>query len=926
MAIGNILVNVRANISDYEAKMNKVAKVTQMSTSEATYALQRTGGTIAAVGSAIAGATTVAIGGATAMAAQYEQEFTNVRKVLEGSEADFDNLSKAIRNMSKEIPMSRSEIAGLAEVAGRLGVPIDEIEKFTRVTADLGVTTNMSAADAAEAFARFANVMDMPLSKVDRLGSTVVDLGNNFATSEREIVNMGQRMSGVARTIGFTEAETMALAAAISSTGIRAEAGGSAFTRVSNIINKAVGEGKEDLDGFAKVAGMSSKEFADAWKKSPAEALLAFTTGLGELSDEGKNTAMILDDLGIKGVYNHDLMNRLAGSSDNVAKALRIGNKAWEENTALQDEANQRYGTFISKLTILWNRISDVILIIGNELMAVFSDMIDILDPVMAVVENLAQKFEDSSDSFKRFVAIALLLTPVVGAMMAFAGVTLIVIGRLIEAARVAQVFFTNMKIGGTLIRGLVTTFTPLISTIGLVIVAIVAIGAALVVAYNKFEWFREVVDEVWGIIKENIMIAVGAIKDFVVEMASYITEFWNENGEQILEATKVVWGFIQGIFEKVMPVIVGIIKIAWIVIEEIIIAVWDNIKGVIQGATDIILGIIKVFSSLFTGDWTGLWEGVKQLLSGAIKFIWNLMQLMFWGRLIKGLASFAAGFRSMFSAMWEAIKGLFTRSVNAVKNVFSTGFNFIKNFATTSMGGIRNIISTVWSAIKRVFSTMLNLIKGVVDTMFGKFTSSIRNKMGDAVTAVSKALSKMWNKAKEFPKKFLQVGKDLIQGLIDGILNMGAAAIDAITGVVDGVIGKAKSLLKIKSPSRVFRAIGAFTGEGMAEGIVKSVRAVNKASEKMTEAAIPNVKDEYEVRIAYSSPRGYKNNLSSAVRGTVDVRNKEETLVEEIRDLKNAVTNMKVVMDEREVGTIVEPVVTENQDRKNNRDNRFRR
>ena len=76
--------------------------------------------------------------------------------------------------------------------------------------------------------------------------------------------------------------------------------------------------------------------------------------------------------------------------------------------------------------------------------------------------------------------------------------------------------------------------------------------------------------------------------------------------------------------------------------------------------------------------------------------------------------------------------------------------------------------------------------------------------------------------------------GKQLIAGLINGIKQMGAKAVDAITGVVDGVVDKAKSLLKIKSPSRVFMEIGGFISEGAADGIDKMSGLAVKASENL--------------------------------------------------------------------------------------------
>lgn len=889
MAIGNILVRVSANISDYEKKMKEVGNLTEMSMREATYAIQRTGKNISKAGAVIAASSTAIIGGVTGVAAKYEQEFTNVKKVLDGTPEQFEDLSLAIRNMSKEIPMSRSEIARLAESAGRLGVPIEDIERFTRTTADLGVTTNMAAEDAAEAFARFANVMDMPLDNVDRLGSTVVALGNNLATSEKEIVEMGMRMAGVGRVIGMTEAEVMSFAGAISATGIRAEAGGSAFTRVSNIINKAVGEGGDKLQGFAKVAGVSADEFASTWGDSPADAIVDFVSGLQRISDEGGNTAAIMEDLGISGVYNHDLLNRLAGSSEQLAESVKLGNKAWKENTALQDEANQRYDTFISKLTILGNRLSDIALVIGNEFMKVFSDLIDDAEPLLDFLENLAKKFEESSDEFKKFVAIAALLAPVGGIFLFITGTVISLVGKAIEAARVFHTLFDLFRAGSGLISVLGASFTSVTLPILAVIGVIAAIGAILVWAYNEFEWFRDVVHEVWDYIYETISTIISAVLEYVQDVMSRLVEFWRENGESIKEAVENIWGGILSFIEFIMPAIEAVFKVVWKAVEFLVKSVWENIKGVIDGALNIIMGLIKTFSGLFTGDWEKLWEGIKQLFIGVIEFIWNLMQLMFWGRLIKGLGTFAKSFGSLFTNMWATIKTLFSNSINFVKEVFTKGFNSIKNFATSSMGSVRNVISTVWNTIKNIFSTVLNTIINLIKKIFGDVPKIIRNRMADAVGAISKAFSQMVSKGREKLSDFLQIGKDIVKGIINGIKNMSSMAVEAITGVVDGVINKAKSLLGIKSPSRVFMSVGRDTVRGYESGIQ---RRKDKATEEVTnlfDGILDKVKE-------FTEKERYEYNKNAK-----EISKIEERAAEDIRLIRNKAANAKRKLTEAE-------------------------
>src|SRR5690625_74170 len=100
----------------------------------------------------------------------------------------------------------------------------------------------------------------------------------------------------------------------------------------------------------------------------------------------------------------------------------------------------------------------------------------------------------------------------------------------------------------------------------------------------------------------------------------------------------------------------------------------------------------------------------------------------------------------------------------------------------------------------------------------------------------------------------------------------MGRKAIEAITGVVNGVVEKAKSLLKVKSPSRVFMEIGRFTGEGLADGMLNTRKLVERASDKLAQSTL--------VDLSYNTPKGVRSSLASAVSGTVDVSSSETNAI----------------------------------------------
>lgn len=343
-----------------------------------------------ALGASAAAMGTLAAAGINA-GIQYEQAFAGVRKTVDATEAELQAMSQGIRDMAKEMPTSATEIAAVAEAAGQLGIQNESILSFTKTMVMLGDSTNLSADEAATALARLANITGMPQDSFQKLGSTIVALGNNFATTESEITAMGLRIAGAGSQVGMTEAQIMSFSAALSSVGIEAEAGGSAFSTLLSNMQLAVETGSESLQQFANVAGMSASEFKQAFQTDAAGAMASFIKGLSESESKGKSAIAVLDEMGITEIRMRDMLLRAAGASDTFTEALELGTAAWDENVALTNEANQRYQTMGSRLEILKNKANDLGIAFYE---SVNNPLGDVVDAAGDMLDNLSAAFE----------------------------------------------------------------------------------------------------------------------------------------------------------------------------------------------------------------------------------------------------------------------------------------------------------------------------------------------------------------------------------------------------------------------------------------------------------------------------------------------------------------------------------------------------
>lgn len=351
-------------------------------------------------------------GGAAIKASiDFESAFAGVKKTVDelydangNLIISYEDLSNGIRDMAKELPASTTEIAEVAEAAGQLGIKTENVLAFSRTMIDMGESTNLGANDAATALARFANITGMSQDKFSNLGSSIVDLGNNFATTESEIVNMALRLAGAGSQIGMSEADILGLSTALSSVGIEAEAGGSAFSKVMVQMQLAAVQGGEDLENFANIAGMSAEDFKNAFEKDAVGAISAFVQGLGNAEEKGTTAIEMLDNMGISEVRLRDALLRAGGASELFAGAIETSNKAFDENIALTEEAEKRYETTESKLRMLKNQVNDVAIEFGGPLVDALRDGMEAASPLIERLAEMGESFSNLDEDTQRTI------------------------------------------------------------------------------------------------------------------------------------------------------------------------------------------------------------------------------------------------------------------------------------------------------------------------------------------------------------------------------------------------------------------------------------------------------------------------------------------------------------------------------------------
>lgn len=610
-----------------------------------------------------------ALGLATKSAIDFESAFAGVEKTVDGTTEQMDSLKQGIRDMALEIPASTTEIAAVAEAAGQLGIETDNVLEFTETMVNMGVATNLSADEAATSLARFANITGMSQKDFDRLGSTIVALGNNFATTESEITAMSLNLASAGTQIGLSEAEIAGLATALSSVGLEAQGGGTAFSKLMIEMQLAVETGSESLEDFARVAGLTTEEFKEMFKSDPAGALQEFIGGLNESGEAGESAIKILDDMGITETRLRDALLRSAGASDVFSNAIKVGTEAWEENTALSEEAAKRYATTESQIQLFKNTIADLGITLGSVILPILNDVIKVVGNWVAKFSNASPVVQKLTVGITAFVAalspVSKVLSGVIGSVAKVIGLftaktTAVAADTVAQGANATataastaatQAFGTSASFAATSVWSMLAPILAIIAAIALIV-------AAFLHFYNTNEEFRASIDR---LVNEALAVLNDVFSELWAFITNYIipvlTELWNYVSENIIP---IIMSFAEVLFE----ILIAKLEFLWYMISTYVIPVlsmlWDFIKEkiipIIQGFADILGSTLGPVLELI---W-GILESVISTISNLVTWIGEVID--WWKKAINAFTE---------TEEFEVIIGLVQNAADAFSQLF---------------------------------------------------------------------------------------------------------------------------------------------------------------------------------------------------------------------------------------------------------------
>ena len=346
--------NLTSGITKAQGQLNGLAK----SAGRVGKGVGQVGAGFARAGLVVGGAAITGLVGAAKAGIEFEDAFAGVIKTVDSAQLaeagmSFEGLAKSFREMATEIPISAVQFAELGETAGALGVHAKDIEEFVEVTALMGVTTNLSANEAADAFGRIGTILGLTGDDYRELADSIVAVGNAGASTEAEITEIVKRFAAQAKQVGLTKEEMVGLASATAGLGFEPERGGTALARVFANMSTNIALANSKGKTFAKFTGKSIKEMQrDLNRGDGLELFTDFLYGIKDLS--ATDAAKVLKAAGVTNTSDRTIFQAMADQLPFVNKQLEIAENATGE---LLEEAEKKFATVASSIQIFKNNI-----------------------------------------------------------------------------------------------------------------------------------------------------------------------------------------------------------------------------------------------------------------------------------------------------------------------------------------------------------------------------------------------------------------------------------------------------------------------------------------------------------------------------------------------------------------------------------------
>ncbi len=581
---------------------------------------------MAAVGAAVA---TVAVASAK-KAIEFESTMADVAKVVDGLRDQngaftkiYYEMSDALLNMSKNIPMTADALGQIMASAGQAGIASEDLAKFTETAAKMGVAFNTTAEQAGEWMATWRTALNLSQTQVAALGDQLNYLGNTTSENALKLSEVVTRVGALGQTAGLSAGEVAALAASmpgvtaeISATGIKSmmiamTAGASATSKQAAVLQQL---------GFT-VSDMANRMQTDA------KGAIIDLLGVIKQLPAAEQTAALSQYFGKESVSSiAPLLKNLGYLQQQFAK---VGD-ASAYSGSMEAEYAVRADTTANKLQLTQNKLAVLQVQIGNKILPYVNDALDelsanVLPEVGAeldvIVPNIINATKWLWDHRSAVIAVGIAIGGTVAISKGISTVTTIYKGataavKLLRAAQLktktATIALTAQirahtfamrasaaasKAAAVASKAFRAGLAFVTSPIGIAILAITALIAAGVWLYKNWDTVKAKaaqlgakISGIWTKINTAVTTAIAAISSRFPALGAVLSGLW--------KSVQDVWGNIKAIFGFIDNVFSGNWSAAWGNVVSIFGNVFGELANIAKAPINAVISVINMVLS----------------------------------------------------------------------------------------------------------------------------------------------------------------------------------------------------------------------------------------------------------------------------------------------------------------------------------------
>lgn len=718
--------------------------------------------------------------------ADFDGAMSNVQAISGATGDEFTKLRDKAIEMGSKTKFSASESADALTYMAMAGWKSEEmlvgIEGIMNAAAATGTDLAMTSDIITDALTAFG----MGANESSRMADVLAKTSNSANTNIEMLGETFQYAAPVCGTLGISLEDCAVAAGLMGNSGIKASQAGTAIRK--GLLNLA--SPTKSVAAAMEQYNIKLIENEDG-SINLMKTMQNMRTQLGGLS-EAEQTAAISAIAGKNAVSGWAAIVNASEKDFNTLTAAIADSK-----DAAKEAADIQLDNLKGQITILKSTLEGIAIQIGDILMPTIRAIVE-------KIQDWTTKFSALDEGTKKIIVVIASIIAAIGPMLLIVGKVVSSIGSILTYApkivsAVKSVMGVVSKLGGFLAAH------PAVA----IIAAIAAVIAIVISLYKNCEPFREFVDNLWEKIK-------AFFKD--------VGEWFKSVGEWF----KGLWESISEFFEKVKLFFTE-------TIPNTVSEFWNKVKifftETIPNAVNAFIEKIKTF---FTENWKALLLLIVNPFAGAFKLLYDNCE---------GFRNFVNGFvekvKTLFTEGLEKIKTFFTEKIPDLIQKIVTWFSELPSKIYNAIVGTVDKIRTWGDKIKEKATTAIkNLVNGVISnakTLPGKIANAINgaittvttwgsNMVNRARNAMSNVVSGVTSKLKEIPSKVTSIGRDIIEGLWNGINDKVDWIKNKIVGFKDQVLSKLKSVFDIHSPSRLLKTeIGYRLAEGVGEGITES-------------------------------------------------------------------------------------------------------